>query len=56
MTNVSSMEITAANTSSGSYERAGNSNKQDAFLIGDKVETGLFPTNTLDAGVTATAG
>ena len=54
MTGVQYMEIAALNTSSGSYEVAGSSNMEDAYLIGDKVETGLFPTNTLDNGVTIT--
>lgn len=51
MTNIDYMEISSGNTQSGSYEVAGNSNREDAFLIGDKVETGLFPANTLDSGV-----
>ena len=50
------MEITAANTASGSYEQTGSSNVADAFLIGDKVETGNFPANTLDAAYTVTEG
>ena len=56
MTDIAYMEIATKNTDSGSYERAGTSGKQDAFFIGDVVETGLFPTNTLDAAVTATEG
>ena len=54
MTSVESMEISTVNTASGSYEIAGRSNRPDAFLIGDTVETSRFPTNTLDAGVTLT--
>lgn len=54
MTSVQSMEITSANTASGSYESTGSSNVEDAFLIGDKVETGVFPTNTLDRCVSVT--
>ncbi len=56
MTDVKSMEITSANTASGSYETVGSSNVADAFLIGDKVETGKFPTNTLDTAYTVTEG
>jgi len=56
MTDVKSMEITSANTTSGSYETVGSSNVADAFLIGDKVETGKFPTNTLDTAYTVTEG
>lgn len=54
MTGIESMEITSANTSSGSYERAGTSDRFDAFIIGDSVETGLFPTNTLEQAVSIT--
>lgn len=56
MTNVQTMEITGANTASGSYEQTGSSNVADAFLIGDKVETGSFPANTLDTAYTVTEG
>lgn len=55
MTGVQSMEIANLNTASGSYEVPGSSNMADAYLIGDKVETGRFPTNSLDNGVTITA-
>lgn len=54
MTDVQYMEIANLNTSSGSYEVAGSSNMEDAYLIGDKVETSTFPANTLEAGVTIT--
>lgn len=54
MTNVAYMEITTSNTSSGSYEEPGGSNRPDAFLIGDVIETGKFPTNTLEDAVTVT--
>ena len=56
MTSVQSMEITGINTASGSYEQTGSSNVADAFLIGDKVETGSFPANTLDTAYTVTEG
>ena len=54
MTSIESMEITSENTSSGSYERAGTSDRFDAFIIGDKVETAIFPANTLEQAVTIT--
>ena len=50
------MEITSANSASGSYEQTGSSNVADAFIIGDKVETGNFPTNTLNSAYTVTEG
>ena len=54
MTDVAYMAITTANTASGSYEEPGGSNRPDAFLIGDVIETGKFPTNTLEDAVTVT--
>ncbi len=54
MTGVQYMEIANLNTASGSYEVTGNSNLADAYIIGDKVETSTFPSNTLESGVTIT--
>ena len=54
MTSVVYMEIGTTNVSSGSYEVSGRSNREDAFLIGDKVETLMFPPNTLEAALTVT--